>query len=349
MQSTGHSFSRGPYAGRVAAGRAGSRAPTAGPRGPHPTGGGVGTPLHTDGGTADPVPVPESSLTGRRVRPSAATASPYDAVGALDAQLERLRAAVGASRVAVWLHEATTRTVVPFTRVERTGTPGLDDARLRGPLDLGRTPFLSAAVDGRRAVVARDDDPGPSGDELRSLGVRAVHAEPLLADGEVVGVLVVDPAAAALPGPLRHALPGITATLRAAAERSSEQRRLRQAEVLLEVIEAAAGADSMDQLLGAACQRLAALGDAERACVFLLEDGRLVPRMASYADGRRDRATWELFRAAPEPLPLAEEALRTGGPVSARDDSPLLAGWWAESFAISSAVAVPLGRVPSLS
>ena len=55
----------------------------------------------------------------------------------------------------------------------------------------------------------------------------------------------------------------------------------------------------MDHLLGDACRKLAELGEVERACIFLLEDGRLVPRMASYADGRRDLATWELFRNAP--------------------------------------------------
>ena len=44
----------------------------------------------------------------------------------------------------------------------------------------------------------------------------------------------------------------------------------------------------MDHLLGSACRQLAELGEVERACIFLLEDGRLVPRMAAYADGRRD-------------------------------------------------------------
>jgi diguanylate cyclase (GGDEF)-like protein len=272
----------------------------------------------------------------------------YDAVAALDARLARLRSATGASRVALWLHEETTHSVVPFTRVTGTGTAQIDDARVHAPLDLTRTAFLSTVVTGRRPVVARDDDPGPIGAELRSFGIRAAHGEPLLADGEVVGVLVVDPPAAASPHLLRQAVPGITATLRAAAERRSEQRRLQQAEVLLDVIEAAAGAASMEQLLGAACQRVAALGDAERACVFLLEDGRLVPRMASYADDRRDLAGWDLFRSAPEPLRLAEEALRTGAPAAAHGDSPLLAGWWAESFSIASALAVPLGRAPAV-
>jgi diguanylate cyclase (GGDEF)-like protein len=143
---------------------------------------------------------------------------------------------------------------------------------------------------------------------------------------------------------LRQSAPRIAVALAAAATRRSEQRRLDQAQLLLGLIETAAHADSMEHLLAAACEQLAALGEAERACIFLLEDGRLRPRMASFADGRRDEATWAQFRSAPEPLRLAEAVLRTGEPMAADRDSDELSGWWVESFDIASALAVPLGR-----
>jgi GAF domain-containing protein len=104
----------------------------------------------------------------------------------------------------------------------------------------------------------------------------------------------------------------------------------------------------MDHLLSDACQRLAALGEVERACIFLLENGRLVPRMARCADGRRDLATWELFRNAPVGFPPAETVLRTGEPVTADLDSGLLSGWWVDNFHVASGLAVPLGRAPHL-
>jgi diguanylate cyclase (GGDEF)-like protein len=276
-----------------------------------------------------------------------ATASPYDASAALQAQLERLRAALGATRVAAWVHEPTTRSAVPFAKAEcATATP-VDDPRVRGPLDLTRSVFLSSVITSRQPVEARDDAPGPLGDELRSMGIRSVYGHPLLVAGEVTGVLVVDPLAAAAPAVLRQSAPRIAVALAAAATRRSEQRRLDQAQFLLDLIETAAHADSMERLLAAACEQLAALGEAERACIFLLEDGRLRPRMASFADGRRDEATWAQFRSAPEPLRLAEAVLRTGEPMAADRDSDELSGWWVESFDIASALAVPLGRAPS--
>jgi diguanylate cyclase (GGDEF)-like protein len=278
----------------------------------------------------------------------ATSVSPYDAVTALAELLERLRAALGATRVAAWVHEATTATAVPFTRATCDSAADVDDPRVKAPLDLSRTPFLSAVIGSGTAVFARDDEDGPIGDELRSMGIRSAHGEPLFIDGQVSGVLLVDPAAAVSPVLLRQAAPKIAAALGAAATRRSEERQLAQSQVLLGLIETAGRAHSLEHLLGAACEQLAALGDADRACIFLLEDGVLVPRMASYADGRRDVSTWDQFRSAPVPLQLAETVLRTGEPMTADRESSLLSGWWVDSFNIASALAVPLGRSPSL-
>jgi diguanylate cyclase (GGDEF)-like protein len=270
-------------------------------------------------------------------------------VASLEAQLNRLRAALGASRIAVWVHEATTATVVPFMRVSHQGLPPLVDPRVQAPLDLTRAPFVHSAVAGQRAVSATADEDTPHGEQLRSLGIRSAYAEPLFIDGKVSGVLIIDPTAAASPALVRHAAPHIAVALKAAAAQRSAQRRLHQAQILLDLIEAAGRAPSLEHLLSWACQQLAALGDADRACIFLLEDGRLVPRMASYADGRRDVAEWERFHSAPEPLQLAEAVLRTAEPMTAERGSDLLSGWWVDSFDIASALAVPLGRAPSLS
>jgi diguanylate cyclase (GGDEF)-like protein len=276
-------------------------------------------------------------------------ASPYDAAAALDEQLHRLRRSCGANRVAVWVHEETTEMAVPFHQVLcDTRSSGSAAQPLRSPMALARSPFLWTVVRERCPLTVREGDSGVHADELAEYSVPSVHGEPLVLGGRVVGVLVVEPAAAASPTQLRHAAPKLALALSHAWERRSEQRRLAQAEVLLGLIEGAAGARSMEHLLGSACERLAALGEVERACVFLLEDGVLVPRMASYANGRRDPDSWRQFRGAPEPLQLADEVLRTGHPLSADRDSDLLAGWWVDAFGIASALAVPLGRAPQL-
>jgi diguanylate cyclase (GGDEF)-like protein len=275
-------------------------------------------------------------------------ASPYDALAALEGQLARLRASSGATRVSVWVHEASTAMVVPFRQSVAESSGPDPDSTPRTAITLSSAPFLSAVIRSRRSLVARAGGRRASDKDLAERGVRSAHGEPLLLDGEVVGVLTVEPAAAAAPHLLRQATPKLAVALTEAWTRRSEKRRTAQSEVLLSLIESASQAQSMDHLLASACRQLAELGEVERACIFLLEDGRLVPRMASYADGRRDLATWEQFRNAPVGLQLAETVLRTGEPITADKDSGLLSGWWVDSFHIASGMAVPLGRAPHL-
>ncbi|MCW2532365.1 MAG: putative Diguanylate kinase [Blastococcus sp.] len=275
------------------------------------------------------------------------TASPFDAEAAVESQLARLRSQSGATRVSVWVHEASTAMVVPFRQaVAETGAGTAP--RQHTAVTLSSSPFMSAVVRSRTSLVARADGRRTADKELAERGIRSAHGEPLLVDGEVVGILAVEPAAAAAPHLLRQASPRLAAALVEAWTRRSENRRTKQAEVLLGLIESAGKAQSMDHLLGDACRKLAELGEVERACIFLLEDGRLVPRMAGYADGRRDLATWEQFRNAPVGLQLAETVLRTGEPMTADRDSGLLSGWWVDNFHIASGLAVPLGRTPHL-
>lgn len=263
--------------------------------------------------------------------------------------LSRLRASSGATRVSVWVFEATTEMVVPFrSAVVSTGQPVSERTHVRAPVSLSQSPFLERVIRDRQPVQAHDTGRRAADKEIKELGIRSAHGQPLILDGEVVGVLTVEPAAAAAPHLLRRAAPELAAALAEAWTRRSENRRTGQAQVLLGLIESAAQAQSMDHLLSDACRKLAELGEVDRACIFLLEDGRLVPRMASYADGRRDLATWEQFRNAPVGFELAETVLQTGQPIAADRDSELLTGWWADSFGIGSGLAVPLGRAPHL-
>ena len=262
--------------------------------------------------------------------------------------LDRLRARVGATRLSLWVHEASTETVVPFAQsLAATGTLP-EHPSLFVPRGVPGSPFLAEVIGKRRAVATKGNGRRATDREVAAVGIRSLHAEPLLLDGEVVGMLTVEPAAAAGSTAIRQAGPRLAAALVEAWARRTERRRLEQAEILLTLIENAAQAQSMNHLLASACQGLAELGEVERACIFLLEDGRLVPRMAAFADGRRDAVSWERFRSAPVRLEMAEEVLATGRPRAADRESGLLSGWWAEEFSIASALAVPLGRMPDV-
>ncbi|WP_167762117.1 GAF domain-containing protein [Blastococcus sp. CT_GayMR20] len=244
-------------------------------------------------------------------------ASPFDARAAVEHLLARLRASAGATRVSVWVHEATTGTVVPFRQaVAESAVPLVEDSRLHRPLALQETPFFSRVIGSRSSTVAQASGRRAADREVESLGIRSAHAEPLIVDGEVIGVLTVEPAAAAAPHLLRQVTPKLAVAVAEAWARRSEKRRAAQAAVLLGLIESASKAPSMDHLLAAACRRLAELGEVERACIFLLEDGRLVPGVAA------DR------------LPVTETVLRTGLPLTPDGDPGLLA--------------IPLGRNPHL-
>ncbi len=272
--------------------------------------------------------------------------SPYDAEAALQDALAALRLALGADRASVWVHEAATDTVVPAAQAVADPELAPGTAGAATPRSVSRSAVLSAVVHGRQEVVVEPGDTGPVAEGLASLGLHDGAARPLVCDDEVVGVLVVEPAACTIGEPVARTLPELARVLTAAWARRSERRRLRSAEVLLEIVEGATQARSLEHLLGDACQRLAALGGVDRACVFLHEDGRPVPRMARYADGRRDRAGWRRFRGAPTALGVVAQVLSTGVPATADRGDGLLADWWVESFGIGSLLAVPLGRAP---
>ena len=133
---------------------------------------------------------------GRRPR---ALPSPYDATAALERMLERLRAEAGATRVAVFFHEATTATAVPFRQAVADTADGQAVPDLRTPVPLSASPFLAAVVRDRRPVQGRADGRRATDKDLARRGVRSAHAEPLLRDGEVIGMLTVEPRRPRLP------------------------------------------------------------------------------------------------------------------------------------------------------
>jgi len=250
--------------------------------------------------------------------------------------------------VSVWVHEASTGTAAPYRQSVCPGADVAENPSLKNPVTVSRSPFVSAVLERCEPVVVRANGRRAADKEAARYGIRSAHGEPLVRNGEVVGLLTIEPAAAASPAALRQAAPGIALALTEAWQRRTERRRLDSAEVLLGLVERAHQTESVDELLAVACRQLAELGEVERACVFLLEDGALVPSMARFADGRRDEAAWQRFRNAPEPLRLAETVLRTGEPRAADRDSGELSAWWVENFSIASALAVPLGRAPHL-
>ena len=257
-----------------------------------------------------------------------------------------VRDILNARRVSVLIYSAETRTVSPLVsdqpENERLRELGRKWARI--PLDefpAARTVLLA------QQPLAIEDAQGdvrlPPGAAL-DFGVTSIHLEPLLTT-EPVGMLAIEPAAAADSQDLESIVPLVAASVGRILARRRPATEDAADSFVVELMEAAARERSLNGLLSTVCERLAHRLGARRGGAFLLEQGRLVPRMALYADGSQDHEAWEQFTSATAPPPLVEEALQRGEPVVADEHtSPLIAGWWADTFGIGSALAVPLGR-----
>ena len=278
------------------------------------------------------------------------TLGPRDPLGEAAWGCGRLRRRLGADRVSVWILNPLTNTV----------SPAVSDAASRFRRDVAysrwmRTPIsdfpaIDEVIRGQTGLVVPDptaDDRIPT-DVVTDFSLESVRLEPLVAD-RPVGVLAIEPHDRPLTPELRDLVRLLALSVGHSAARRQAEKQREQAELLLELTEAAVRSDSLAATLGEICQRLARHTRMQRACLFLVRDGQLVPRMARYADGRRDPAEWELFRSSVDPLPLSELVLETGSPqVADSPASPLVRGWWADTFQFGSVLGVPIGTAPDV-
>lgn len=261
-----------------------------------------------------------------------------------------VRETLGAERVSVWLYDASGQTVSPY------GSDTPDDPQLEelfeswAHIPLEDFPAACTALLEARPVDVRDahNDERLPPELAVDFGLTSVHYEPLVVE-RPVGMLAIEPAAAARNPELHTLVPIVAASLSRAVGRWETDRARAEAEFLLELAQVALGAESLDEMLATVCERIARQLEVRRVSIFLLEEGTLTPRMAWCAEGS-DPAALEEFRRASAPLPALEAAMHSGEPVVVGDPvSPLVSGWWAETFGIVSGLAVPLGRPPELS
>jgi diguanylate cyclase (GGDEF)-like protein len=159
----------------------------------------------------------------------------------------------------------------------------------------------------------------------------------------------VEPASAAASEAIDSIVPLVAASAGRIPPPEELEGDRSEAGFLIELMDAAAAETSLGRSLGTICERLARRLGARRGAAFLKENGHVVARAARYADGSRDPEAWERFRSAASPPPLIDTVMRTGEAVTAEEpDSPLIAGWWAESFDVGAVLAVPIGRPPEI-
>ncbi len=263
--------------------------------------------------------------------------------------LERLcaltRERLESERVVVWRYSAWSRLVSPVAgrRRDRSGPLAPSWWARRSIEDVEA--FETCLQERRVVAVSRAQLQDVACELAEDLVGDSIACAPLLLHDQPLGMITAEPAPADGAAAAFAQLSACVTPL--LAWRAAERGRT-QAELLLEVIEAAsAHSGSLGELLSTVCARLALELGVDRATVFLQVGDRLVPRMATFSDGHTDTQSWLRFRQAHELPPMVEAAFASGKPVRAthRQD-PKLGAWWAESFGIQSATAVPLGVPP---
>jgi diguanylate cyclase (GGDEF)-like protein len=256
-----------------------------------------------------------------------------------------VRDILSARRVSVFVYDAASRTVSPLVSDrpddDRLGETGRKWARIH----LDDFPAARTVLLERQPIAIEDaqrDVRLPQG-LAADFGTTSVHLEPLLTT-EPVGMLAIEPASASRNPDLASIVPLVAASVaRIQERRATETERIDDA--IADLMEAAARERSVDNALSVICERVAQLVDARRAVAFLFEDGQALARVARVANGDEDREALERMRTADDPLPIVNAALEAGDAVIAEDPgSPLLGERWAETLAIGSAIAAPLGR-----
>src|SRR5512137_1183148 len=76
----------------------------------------------------------------------------------------------------------------------------------------------------------------------------------------------------------------------------SEQQRLRESLLLLDIASAVGSTLELKRVLQLIATRSAQACGVHRCSIFLLENQRLLPLMSQYASGDSDRLSWEVFR-----------------------------------------------------
>jgi GAF domain-containing protein/CheY-like chemotaxis protein len=126
--------------------------------------------------------------------------------------------------------------------------------------------------------------------------------------------------------------------------------RLEESRALLEVAEILNSTLDSKRLLRQVAIKIAQVCRVDRCSIQRWVDGRVVPLMSQYADGRQDPERWEQFRrlaaALPTDPPLHSRTVQTRRPVIVPDavSSELIPRSWVEAFGVKSTMAVPLIR-----
>jgi GAF domain-containing protein/CheY-like chemotaxis protein len=186
-----------------------------------------------------------------------------------------------------------------------------------------------------------------------SRGMPSLLAVPIIVQDSLLGVLTLNGFAAIELGPDdRQILDSFVAqagvAIRNAGLYGETRGRLEESRALLEVAEILNSTLDSKRLLREVAIKIAQVCRVDRCSIQRWIDGRVVPLMSQYADGRSDPELWTRYRSLaaslPSNPPLHLRAVETRRPVIIHDvaTSDLAPPEWIEAFGVKSTMAVPL-------
>ena len=210
----------------------------------------------------------------------------------------------------------------------------------------------------REALEIADvqQDPRFSGKEwAASHALPSLLAVPIIVQDSLLGVLTANGRGPIRLGPDdRQILDTFVAqagvAIRNAGLYGETRGRLEESRALLEVAEILNSTLDSRRLLREVAIKIAQVCRVDRCSIQRWVDGRVVPVMSQYADGRQDAALWERYRNLTSALirnpPFHLRAVETRRPVIVDDVSvsDLTPPEWVEAFNVKSTMAVPLIR-----
>jgi signal transduction histidine kinase len=131
---------------------------------------------------------------------------------------------------------------------------------------------------------------------------------------------------------------------------STEERRLRESRILLDIATGVSSTPDLTQLLKLIARRTAEACQVHRCSILLWDEGqrRIQPLMSQYASGLKDREQWERFRSATyvqtvDEVPILKKMLEDQQPLVLDEaDIVSLPEAWTRPFGVATLLLVPL-------
>lgn len=264
-----------------------------------------------------------------------------DLVDAVRAACQELCDAVGAQRVAVWVHDDRANAVSPLVAVG-ADVPAADIARRWSRLPVHELGELADVLEQGSTIRVADATVRDIPVALRTdFALSSGWFAPLVADDHALGMLVVEPFDADVSA--EH-VQRVAVALSIAQARYLADRREAELDLLLELTRTSVEAGTAGGAIEHLCQQLARQLGVRRACMFLVDGGRLTAAHAANADGSIDVDSFRAFAGASAPPPIVEAAFRSWRTMVVDEPSAELLGeWWIERFGVGSGVAIPIG------